>query len=90
MNFEKPPGRGEARVWIQNSPEFACLHLHFRPIYRGKGGEHSAVVSIMQEIHVLFIKLYVFQTEENAHITAYCNFWSVTRALFILFMCWWG
>ena len=39
MNFEKPPAGDGARGWIKNSPEFACLRFHFRPINRGKGGE---------------------------------------------------
>ena len=56
MNFEKPPVRGGEHYLTQNSPEPARLHFHFRTRKREKGGEHSSMVSIMQEIHVLFIK----------------------------------
>ena len=56
MNFEKLPAGGGARNKIRNSPESASLHFHFLPRNRGKGGKHSVKVSIMQEIHLLFIK----------------------------------
>ena len=73
IDFKKPPAGGGARGWIRNSTKLECLHSHFRPINQGKDGEHSAMVSIMQEIHVLFIKRHIFQTEANRHITAYRN-----------------
>ena len=38
------------------APNWHVLVSIFRPINQGKGGENSAMVSIMQEIHVLFIK----------------------------------
>ena len=54
--FQKPPAGGGTHGLTQNSPELARLHFHFRPINRGKGGEHSAMASIIQKIHVLLIK----------------------------------
>ena len=56
MDFEKLSAGGGARGWIQNSPKFARLHFHFWLRNQGKGGEHSDMMSIMQEIHVLLIK----------------------------------
>ena len=55
-NFEKPLVGGGVRYLTQNSPEPARLHFHFWPGNQEKGAEHSAMVNIMQEIHVLFIK----------------------------------
>ena len=45
---------------IINSSELACLYFHFRQIKRGEDIEDSAIMSIMKEILVLFIKLYAF------------------------------
>ena len=59
MNYEKPPAGGGERVWVQNSTELAHLHFHFQPRSRWKVGEHSPMVTIMQEIYLLFIKWYV-------------------------------
>ena len=56
MNLEKPPIGGGAHGYIQNIPELARLYFHFRPKNQVKGGENSAMVSITQEIHALFIK----------------------------------
>ena len=56
MNFQKLLEGGGAHGWIRNIPELARLRFHFRLRNLGKVGEHSAMVSIMQEIHVLFIK----------------------------------
>ena len=68
MNYEKPPAGGGVREWIRISLELARLHFHFRPRNQGKGGEHIAVVSIMQEIHALFIKWYILSNiSKSAH-----------------------
>ena len=40
----------------ETAPSLAHISLYFRPINRGKGGGHSAMVSNTQEIHALFIK----------------------------------
>ena len=59
-NESRKTSDGRWRVWLnQKYAELARLHLHFWPRDRGKCGEHSATVIIMQEIHVLFIKLCV-------------------------------
>ena len=42
MNFEKPPVGGGARGRIRNSPKWARLSFHFRPINRGKGALQAA------------------------------------------------
>ena len=47
MNFEKPLEGGGELGWIRISTESARLHYNFR---------HSAMVSITEEIHVIFIK----------------------------------
>ena len=65
MNFEKPPAGGGARGWIRNRPKSARLHFRFWTINQGKCREHSAMVSIMQEIHVLFIKLYILSNRST-------------------------
>ena len=64
-NFEIPPTGGGARGWIRNSPELAGFHFHFRLRNQGKGGEHSAMGSIMQWIHVLFIKCCVLSNRSK-------------------------
>ena len=56
MNSEKPPAGGGAHGKIRNNPELARLSFYFHPINQVKGGENSAMVSIMQEINALFIK----------------------------------
>ena len=58
-NSEKSPAGGGSRGWIRNGPKLVRLHYHLMPINQGKGGEHSAMVSITQSIYVLFIKWYV-------------------------------
>ena len=65
INFEKLPPGGGARGRIRDIPESSRLFFHFRRINWGKGGQHRAMVSIMQEIHVLFMKWYILSNRSK-------------------------